>query len=90
MDNKTNKRRGFCFITFKEEEPVKKIMEEKYHNVGLRKCEIKVAMSKEQYQQQQQWRSRGGFAGRAHGRGGDQQSGKASRRGGHQNSYKPY
>ena len=27
-------------------------------------------MSKEQYQQQQQWGSRGGFAGRARGRGG--------------------
>ncbi|GLD51777.1 heterogeneous nuclear ribonucleoprotein D0-like isoform X4 [Lates japonicus] len=41
MENKTNKRRGFCFITFKEEEPVKKIMEKKYHNIGLSKCEIK-------------------------------------------------
>lgn len=37
MENKTNKRRGFCFITFKEEEPVKKIMEKKYHNIGLSK-----------------------------------------------------
>uniref|UniRef100_A0A672MPZ4 Heterogeneous nuclear ribonucleoprotein D0-like n=1 Tax=Sinocyclocheilus grahami TaxID=75366 RepID=A0A672MPZ4_SINGR len=139
MENKTNKRRGFCFITFKEEEPVKKIMEKKYHNIGLSKCEVKVAMSKEQYQQQQQWGGRGGYAGRARGRGGpnqnwnqgygnywnqgygnygnygynnqgyggyggydysgynnyygyDQQSGygKSPRRGGHQNSYKPY
>ncbi|XP_033369847.1 heterogeneous nuclear ribonucleoprotein D0 isoform X4 [Parus major] len=45
MDNKTNKRRGFCFITFKEEEPVKKIMEKKYHNVGLSKIS-RVVMGK--------------------------------------------
>ncbi|XP_059401612.1 heterogeneous nuclear ribonucleoprotein D0-like isoform X2 [Carassius carassius] len=140
MENKTNKRRGFCFITFKEEEPVKKIMEKKYHNIGLSKCEVKVAMSKEQYQQQQQhWGGRGGYTVRARGRGGpnqnwnqgygnywnqgygnygnygynnqgyggyggydysgynnyygyDQQSdyGKSPRRGGHQNTYKPY
>ncbi|XP_073685720.1 heterogeneous nuclear ribonucleoprotein D0 isoform X2 [Garra rufa] len=139
MENKTNKRRGFCFITFKEEEPVKKIMEKKYHNIGLSKCEIKVAMSKEQYQQQQQWGGRGGYTGRVRGRGGPNQNwnqgygnywnqgygnygnygynnqgyggyggydysgynnyygydqpsgyGKSPRRGGHQNSYKPY
>lgn len=34
MDPKTNKRRGFVFITFKEEDPVKKIMEKKFHNVS--------------------------------------------------------
>ncbi|XP_040181088.1 heterogeneous nuclear ribonucleoprotein D0 isoform X3 [Rana temporaria] len=72
MDNKTNKRRGFCFITFTEEEPVKKIMEKKYHNIGLSKCEIKLALSKEQYQQQQQqWGVRGGGSStRSRGRGG--------------------
>lgn len=74
MENKTNKRRGFCFITFKEEEPVKTIMEKKYHNIGLSKCEVKVAMSKEQYQQQQQWGGRGGYTGRARGRGGPNQN----------------
>lgn len=39
MENKTNKRRGFCFITFKEEDPVKRIMEKKYHNIGLSKVQ---------------------------------------------------
>lgn len=33
-DPKTNKRRGFVFITFKEESPVQKLMEKKYHNVN--------------------------------------------------------
>ncbi|XP_055009271.1 heterogeneous nuclear ribonucleoprotein D0-like isoform X2 [Boleophthalmus pectinirostris] len=72
MENKTNKRRGFCFITFKEDEPVKTIMEKKFHNIGLSKCEVKAAMSKEQYQQQQYWGGRGGS--RARGRGGPNQS----------------
>lgn len=34
MDPKTNKRRGFVFITFKEEDAVKKVLEKKYHNVS--------------------------------------------------------
>ena len=37
MENKTNKRRGFCFITFKDEDSVKNIMLKKYHNIGLSK-----------------------------------------------------
>ncbi|XP_035614584.1 heterogeneous nuclear ribonucleoprotein D0 isoform X3 [Oncorhynchus nerka] len=75
METKTNKRRGFCFITFKEEERVKKIMEKKYHNIGLSKCEIKVAMSKEQYQQQH-WGGggRGGYPSRPPGRQGPNQN----------------
>ncbi|XP_077478123.1 heterogeneous nuclear ribonucleoprotein D0-like isoform X2 [Stigmatopora argus] len=69
MEPKTNKRRGFCFITFKEEEPVKTIMQKKYHNIGLSNCEVKAAMSKEQYQQQQYWGGRGGYSPRSRGRG---------------------
>uniref|UniRef100_A0A1A8ECB4 Heterogeneous nuclear ribonucleoprotein D n=1 Tax=Nothobranchius kadleci TaxID=1051664 RepID=A0A1A8ECB4_NOTKA len=74
MENKTNKRRGFCFITFLEEEPVKKIMEKKYHNIGLSQCEVKVAVSKEVYQQQQYWGGRGGYSSRSRGRGGPSQN----------------
>ncbi|CAM2112677.1 unnamed protein product [Caretta caretta] len=42
MDTKTNERRGFCFITYTDEEPVKKLLESRYHQIGSGKCEIKV------------------------------------------------
>ncbi|KFQ05049.1 Heterogeneous nuclear ribonucleoprotein D0, partial [Leptosomus discolor] len=143
MDNKTNKRRGFCFITFKEEEPVKKIMEKKYHNVGLSKVDPRGLFQRENrrtYKEtkilfrigstgrklgnlkcpSQNWnqgysnywnQGYGNYGYNSQGYGGyggydytgynnyygygdysNQQSGygKVSRRGGHQNSYKPY
>ncbi|XP_044097683.1 heterogeneous nuclear ribonucleoprotein D-like [Neovison vison] len=77
MDTKTNERRGFCFITYADEEPVKKWLEIRYHQIRSGKCEIKVAQAKEVSRQQQQQRkgARGvatGGRGGPRGRGGGQ------------------
>ncbi|XP_075717384.1 heterogeneous nuclear ribonucleoprotein D-like isoform X1 [Rhinoderma darwinii] len=80
MDTKTNERRGFCFITYTDEDPVKKLLESRYHQIGSGKCEIKVAQPKELYRQQQQQQkggrgtSNGRGGGRGRGRGGQGQS----------------
>ncbi|XP_073769814.1 heterogeneous nuclear ribonucleoprotein D-like isoform X2 [Danio rerio] len=70
-DTKTNERRGFCFVTFALEEPVQKLLENRYHQIGSGKCEIKVAQPKEVYRQQQNRdRGFGGGRGGFRGRGG--------------------
>ncbi|XP_076999134.1 heterogeneous nuclear ribonucleoprotein D-like [Tamandua tetradactyla] len=75
MDTKTNERRGFCFITYTDEEPVKKLLESRYHQIGSGKCEIKVAQPKEVYRQQQQ-QQKGGRGAAATGRGGTRGRGR--------------
>jgi len=75
VDSKTNERRGFCFVTFVEEEPVTKLLENRYHDVGPGKCEIKVAQPKDVYRKQQSRAvggagAGGGFQGRGRGGGG--------------------
>uniref|UniRef100_A0A2R9C6P3 Heterogeneous nuclear ribonucleoprotein A/B n=1 Tax=Pan paniscus TaxID=9597 RepID=A0A2R9C6P3_PANPA len=52
VDPKLNKRQGFVFITFKKEEPVKKVLEKKFHTISGSKREITVAQPKEVYWQQ--------------------------------------
>ncbi|NXA54903.1 HNRDL protein, partial [Nothocercus julius] len=75
MDTKTNERRGFCFITYTDEEPVKKLLESRYHQIGSGKCEIKVAQPKEVYRQQQQ-QQKGGKGNSSGGRGGGRGRGR--------------
>ncbi|MEE6460157.1 hypothetical protein FKM82_000871 [Ascaphus truei] len=76
MDTKTNERRGFCFITYTDEDPVKKLLESRFHQIGSGKCEIKVAQPKEVYRQQQQQQQKGGRGGASSGRGGSRGRGR--------------
>nr|XP_058906158.1 LOW QUALITY PROTEIN: heterogeneous nuclear ribonucleoprotein D-like [Kogia breviceps] len=42
----TNKRQAFCFITYTDEKPVRKLLEARYHLTDSGWCEIKIALSK--------------------------------------------
>ncbi|XP_059942443.1 heterogeneous nuclear ribonucleoprotein D-like [Mesoplodon densirostris] len=43
----TNKRRAFCFITYTDEKPVRKVLDARYHLIDSRWSEIKIALPKE-------------------------------------------
>ncbi|ELV11328.1 Heterogeneous nuclear ribonucleoprotein D-like protein [Tupaia chinensis] len=48
----TNVRRAFCFITYTDERPVRKLLETRYHLIGSGRCEIKIALPKESWRPQ--------------------------------------
>ncbi|XP_003970902.1 heterogeneous nuclear ribonucleoprotein A/B [Takifugu rubripes] len=72
LDPKSNKRRGFIFITYKEEASAKKCLENKFHTIEGSRCELKLAQPKEVYQQQQ-YRGRSGGSRAGWGYGGNNQ-----------------
>ncbi|XP_057677316.1 heterogeneous nuclear ribonucleoprotein A/B-like [Corythoichthys intestinalis] len=80
VEPKSKKRRGFIFVTYKEEASVKKCMAKKFQSLGGGTCELKIAQPKEVYQQQQQQQQYavgrgGGFSGRGRGARGGQSQG---------------
>ncbi|XP_020895339.1 heterogeneous nuclear ribonucleoprotein A/B isoform X2 [Exaiptasia diaphana] len=51
-EHTSNKRRGFCFVSFESEDTVDTICETQFHNVNGNKVEVKRALPKELQQQQ--------------------------------------
>ncbi|XP_046528810.1 heterogeneous nuclear ribonucleoprotein D-like [Equus quagga] len=53
VNSRTNERRAFCFITYADEKAVRKLLETRYHRIGSRRCEVKIAFPKEYKRLQQ-------------------------------------
>lgn len=54
VDRETQKKRGFCFISFQNEAIVDRIVKKKYHTIAGVRLEVKRAIDKAQQQQNQQ------------------------------------
>ena len=78
-DGQSGKKRGFGFITFEDHDPVDKIVLQKNHTIDGHRAEVRKALSRQERQEGQHLRSRGGGdvgLGYFHGVGGNVGAGR--------------